>query len=283
MVASVMGTRFGFFRQRWFQIFVGGVLLFFAAEQTLKFTGNLNFLPMVILLGAFVVPATFVAFFYGQERTVDKAAHLETPLITAAICFFIGGVIGIVVAGFLEYATLRNLTVFGLFGVGLIEESAKLIFPIAMYIRARFYSEADGLLFGIASGMGFAALETMGYGLVTLIQSQGNVGILEEVLLIRGLLSPVGHAAWTGLVCATLWHERERTGRLFNPRVIGIFVLAVVLHALWDIAGSSQQVFIAYPGYLVIGGISLALLIRRLREAKRSTTSAKSQTSLPSP
>ena len=277
-----MSTRLYFIRWRWFQIFAGGTLLFFATEQTLKFTGNVNFLPTVILLGAFVVPTAFVAFFYGQERTVDKVTHLETPLTMAAACFFIGGIIGIIVAGFLEYETLRKMTVFGLFGVGLIEEGAKLIFPVAIYVRSRFHSESDGLLFGVASGMGFAALETMGYGLVTLIQSSGNIGMLEEVLLVRGLLSPVGHAAWTGLVCATLWREHERTGKLFNPRVIGIFVLAAVLHTLWDIAGSFQQVFIAYPAYLVIGGISLALLIWRLREAKRSTPSAKSQTSLPS-
>jgi len=81
--------------------------------------------------------------------------------------------------------------------------------------------------------MGFAALETMGYGLVALIRSQGDVGVLEEVLLIRGLLSPVGHATWTGLICAVLWHKREQTG-------------------------------------LIIGGASLALLIRQVREARRS-------------
>jgi RsiW-degrading membrane proteinase PrsW (M82 family) len=225
---------------------------------------------MVLLLGAFIVPVAFVAFFYGQERAIDKLVHVEAPLRIVAACFFVGGIIGVVTAGFLEYATLTKLTISGLFIVGLIEESAKLIFPIAIYIRAHYRSEADGLLFGVASGMGFAALETMGYGLVSLMQSGGNVGILEGTLLIRGLLSPVGHAAWTGLICATLWRQRERTGKLFNPSVIWVFVLAVVLHALWDIAGLSQQAFISYPGYVIIGGISLMLLIRKLREARRS-------------
>jgi len=62
----------------------------------------------------------------------------------------------------------------------------------------------------IAAGMGFAALETMGYGLVSFMQSRGDILILQQVLLIRGLLSPAGHAAWTGFVCAVLWRERER-------------------------------------------------------------------------
>ena len=259
-----------FVKSEWFRIFVVGTLVFFGAEQALRFTGDAVFVPMVLLVGAFIVPVTFVAFFYGQERAVDRLVHVEAPLRMVATCFLVGGVIGVVIAGFVEYATLTKFTVSSLFIVGLIEEGAKLIFPIAIYLRSHYRSEADGLLFGVASGMGFAALETMGYGLVALIQSGGSVGMLEQTLLIRGLLSPVGHAAWTGLVCAALWGERGRTGKTFNPIVIGVFALAVMLHALWDIAALSQQASVTYSGYVIIGGISLILLIRRLREARRS-------------
>jgi RsiW-degrading membrane proteinase PrsW (M82 family) len=266
-----MQSSLRFVRSEWFLIFVGGTLIFFAAEQTLKFTGNLVLVPMVLLLGAFVVPVAFVAFFYGQERAVDKLVHAEAPLRMVAACFVIGGVVGVAISGFVEYATLTNLTVPSLFIIGLIEEGTKLIFPIAIYLRSRYRSEADGLVFGVASGMGFAALETMGYGLVALIQSGGSIGLLQETLLIRGLLSPVGHAAWTGLVCAALWGERQRTGKLFNPIVIGVFALAVTLHAVWDIAALSPQAFVTYSGYVIIGGISLILLVRRLREARRPT------------
>jgi RsiW-degrading membrane proteinase PrsW (M82 family) len=259
-----------FIKSEWFRIFVVGILLFFAAEQALKLTGNPKFVPTVLILGAFVVPVSFVAFFYGQERAIDKLVQVEAPLRIVVVCFSVGGFIGVITAGLMEYETLTKLTISNLFIVGLIEESAKLIFPVAIYLRSHYRSEADGLLFGVASGMGFAALEAMGYGLTSLMQSQGNVGILEETLLIRGLLSPVCHAAWTGLICATLWLQHERTGKLFNPSVIWVFVLAVVLHALWDIAGFFQRVFISYPGYVIIGGVSLMLLIRKLREARRS-------------
>jgi RsiW-degrading membrane proteinase PrsW (M82 family) len=262
-----------FIQQRWFQILLGGVLLFFGAEQALKFTGNANFIPTVILLGAFVVPVAFVAYFYSKERAIDRATHAGVPLLLTSACFLLGGAIGVVTAGTLEYETLSNLTPFALFGVGVIEEAAKLIFPLAIYLYARYRSEADGLLFGVASGMGFATLETMGYGLVALIQSKGNVGALQEVLLVRGLLSPAGHAAWTGLVCAALWRKREQTGKSFNPGVLAVYALVVVLHALWDIAGSSQSLIIAYGGYVIIGGTSLTLLILRLREGRRSSLS----------
>lgn len=259
---------FGFLKQRWFQIFMVGTVLFFGTEQALKFTNNVNFVPTVILLGAFLVPVTFVAYFYGQERALDKKIHVDFPLPIIANSFLVGGVIGSVVAGFLEYATLRTSSVFNVAGVAVIEEAAKLIFPVALFIHGRYRSEADGLLFGITSGMGFAALETMGYGLIALLQSQGSIDALEEVLLVRGLLSPVGHAAWTGLVCAVLWKQRTKTGKSFQPVVLSVFILVVAMHAVWNIVSTFNQVYLIYIGYAVVGSISLTLLISRLRDAK---------------
>lgn len=271
-----MKHRFGFIRSRWFQILVGGIILFIVTEQALKITGTLNLIPTVLLLGAFVVPLTFVAYFYGQERAIDRELHKELlPLTAAAICFFIGGVLGVAAAATLEYTTLNTMSILGLFGVGFIEELAKLIVPVIFLVRWQHQSEADGLLFGVASGMGFAALETMGYGLTVLIQSKGDIGAFEEVLLIRGLLSPAGHAAWTGFICAVLWRERYRNKqKILNFTVVGSFVLAVILHSLWDIINSLggptvYQLIIVVVGNLAVAGIGLTLLFRRLHESHR--------------
>jgi RsiW-degrading membrane proteinase PrsW (M82 family) len=87
--------------------------------------------------------------------------------------------------------------------VGLIEEAAKLVVPV-------------------------------GYAFVALIQSGGNVGAAEETLLIRGLLSPAGHAAWTGLACWGLWRFAiEPSGKRFLG-FVGMYALAVALHTAWD-------------------------------------------------
>lgn len=259
-----------FLLQPWLHILVVGIFLFTATEQALRITGNPNYFPTVLLLGAFVVPVAFVVYFYEHVRHRE----ISMPLLTT--CFIVGGVLGLIAAGILEYGTLRGLGILALFGVGLIEESVKLIFPIIMYIGWRYRHEADGLLFGIAAGMGFAALETMGYGLVTFIRSQGDIGILQQVLLVRGFLSPAGHAAWTGFICAVLWRERERRGRVaINWAVVGAFILAIVLHALWNIVNSiggptAAQFIVVMIGSVTIAAISLVLVIRRYREAKRS-------------
>jgi protease PrsW len=271
-----MSNKHGILGSGWFQIFIGGIILFIATEQALKLTGTPNLIPTVLLLGAFIVPITFVAYFYGKERSIDVGIHREeSPGITASVCFLVGGILGVAAAATIEYATLRSVSFLSLLGVGLIEEAAKLIFPVIIFLRGKFQSEADGLLFGVACGMGFAALETMGYGLSALIASRGDIAIFEEVLFIRGLLAPAGHAAWTGFVCAVIWRERNKKGRnVFSSTVIGAFFLAVILHSLWDtinsLSGSSfGQFLIVLFGNLAIASVSLTLLFRRLHEAYR--------------
>src|SRR3712207_285958 len=65
----------------------------------------------------------------------------------------------------------------------------------------------------------------MGYGFVSLLSSKDNLGVLDEVLLVRGLTSPAGHMAWTGLVCAVLWRERLKVGHAtLDWRVSGGFL-----------------------------------------------------------
>ena len=155
-------------------------------------------------------------------------------LLTALL----GGVVGVAAAGLWEYRTLQRLGVLPLAGVGLIEEAAKLIVPLVLVlVLRRDRHPADGLLVGVASGAGFAVLETMGYAFVSLIQSRGDVGVVQAVLFERGVLSPAAHMAWTGLAAAALWHAAIGHWR---PRALGwfvlVFVVAVVLHTAWDSA-----------------------------------------------
>ena len=216
-------------RRRWLQVLVGGLVLLYLVERTLLATQDLAFVPSVLLLEAFLVPVAFVV--YLDERM----PQWEVPLAPVAICFVWGGVLGTSVAATLEYDLLRSLGVLPLLGIGLIEEGAKLIVPLIFYFLGRYRSERAGIVLGVSAAMGFAAFETMGYGFLALLQSGGNLVTLDSVLIGRGLTSPVGHAAWTGLVCAVLWRERLRAaGRaVVNGKVVGAFATAVVLHTLW--------------------------------------------------
>jgi protease PrsW len=261
----------GLLKRGWLQILLSGLVLLLLVERTLIATSSPNYIPSVILLGAFLVPITFTTYLY------ERLPSWDVPLSALAVCFLWGGVLGTVVAGTLEYDVARSLGFLPKLAIGLIEESAKLIVPLIFYFLGRYRSEAAGIVLGVATAAGFAALETMGYGFVTLLASRGNLGVLDEVLLVRGLSSPAGHMSWTGLVCAVLWRERLKAGHAtLNWRVGGAFLTAVVLHALWDtFASLGSTTFVEFLGVmflaLLVALISLVLLIRRVREARRAS------------
>jgi protease PrsW len=250
-------------KQIWLWILSVGIILFFILDAIVQNPSNSGFVPVVVILGALVVPVAFVAYFYEHIRDLDISRGF------LAVCFLIGGGIGVGAAATVEYSTLSTLDPKSLAVVGLIEESAKMIFPLAAFMVWRFRHEADGLIIGVAAGMGFAAFETMGYGFSTLVQNDNNLSALNQVLIIRGLLSPAGHAAWTGIICGILWRERELAGEwVINWKVLGIFVLAVALHTTWNIVNTQNSDAIAYFGMLVIAFISLGVLSYLYRESR---------------
>lgn len=243
-------------RWAWLGVLIIGLVLYVIVLRTLVHTQNPNFVPALILLGATVVPMSFLTF--AQART----GRWQVPASALVVSAFFGGVIGIVVAGTLEYNTLRGLGMLPLLLVAVIEETAKLIVPVVLLftILARHERRlpSDGLIIGVASGMGFAALETMGYAFTALISSDGNIGAVQETLFLRGLTAPAGHTAWTGLTAGALWaFIATPTGKRFLE-FLATFAGAVVLHSIWD----------QFPGlipFAVLAIISLGWLFLALR------------------
>jgi RsiW-degrading membrane proteinase PrsW (M82 family) len=234
-------------RSAWLRTLVAGAVIYALLTAAALDTRNVNLVPAVLLLGALLLPVTFVMYLF--ERL-----HVAPDLVPSlGISLAAGGSIGVAAASVLEYQTLRDLGTLPMLAVGLIEESVKLAVPLWLFVRRRVHRPADGLLIGVAAGTGFAVLETMGYGLVALIGSGGRIGAVEEVLLLRGLLSPIGHAAWTGLVCAALWRTRASSRRSWLV-LAAAFAAAVSLHALWDSADG-------YTLRVAIGTLSGLLLL----------------------
>jgi RsiW-degrading membrane proteinase PrsW (M82 family) len=248
--AAIWSRRYG-----WLAILLVGGVLFDGVRRTLIDTGNPNLVPSLILLGAAVVPAAFVAFVYGRRLafTVSGGA-----LACVAV---LGGVIGVVIAGLLEFKTLRALGTLPMIAVAVIEETAKLIVPAILLLAGRYRTRADGLLIGVASGAGFAALETMGYAFVTLILSHGDLNAVDKLLLIRGVLSPAGHMAWTGLTAAVLWQASARgwSGRWILACLV-TFAAAVAAHTAWDSLGTER----AYGVLAALGLGALAWTTHRI-------------------
>jgi protease PrsW len=250
-----------FFRHAWIQLLIAGAAIWALLDWATVDSRNPNLVPSLILVGASLGPIVFTA--YVRERAGDLPSEL------LLWCFAVGGALGVVAASVLEYRTLIELRALPTLGIGLIEESCKLIVPLAIFVAApRFRREADGLVLGIASGLGFAACESMGYGLMALLLSGGDIGRVEQLLFVRTVLSPAGHGAWTGLICAALWRARERRTPAAIAWVPVAFLTAVVLHALWDSSTHPWQ-------QAIVAAVSLTLLLWRIHAVRDRSRAAR--------
>lgn len=251
---------------RWITVLLVGSALYGAVLAALLGTQDILYVPSLLVIGAAVAPATFTTFIGGL------LGRGRLSVVQIAIAAALGGVIGTVVAGTLEYETIRTLGSLPTLAIGFIEESAKLAVP-AVILGWRRPLPTDGLLLGVAVASGFAALETMGYAFAALLHSGGRLEPVTQLLTLRSVAEPGGHAAWTGLACAALFAIRGARSRWLGwLRFCLVFAGAVVLHALWD--SSTADV-----GYLAVGGGSFALLMAATWLLHRNQTTQKKRVS----
>jgi RsiW-degrading membrane proteinase PrsW (M82 family) len=252
----------------WGRVLLIGLSLYFVGLAVLIVTGNPNIFPTVVMIGSFLFPAAYVAFFYERRYMTD----LSLP--ATGLSFFYGGVLGVFAAALLEPLFIRRLDFLTAFEIGAIEEAVKVLGVLVIARHHRHDSELDGLILGAAAGMGFAALESTGYAFTSFLRSQGSLSVTVGVTLLRGILSPLGHGTWTAILAAVLFRE-SRAGRfrLTGP-VLSAYLTVVVLHGLWDglpnvVAAVVSSGFDVFLAQMAVGAAGLLVLRRRWLEARR--------------
>ncbi len=252
----------------WLKVFTGGLFLYIFGVFALAATRNTNIFPTVVMLGNFLVPITYVAFFY-QRRHLSK---LDMP--TTAWAFFYGGLLGVLAAATLEPIFLSQHPLFYSFEVGLIEEFAKILGVLVIAKRCLHDSEMDGLILGAASGMGFAALESTGYAFTAFLQSGGSLSQTVLITLIRGVIAPIGHGTWTAILVSVIFRESGPGTFHINYKVIGAYLTVAILHGLWNGLPEVLSIFPlpvvnVFMGQVIVAAAGFFLLWRRYEEAKK--------------
>jgi protease PrsW len=223
-------------------------------------TDNTTSAAVLILFGTCTVPIPVMLFLFNRLDYHDGISIKELANV-----FMVGGALGLIVAGFLEFNFQITKTLAGDLSVGVIEELAKIIFPLILFSQWRYKRLSDGILIGAASGMGFAVLETIGKGLIVLGDG-GNVGY---TMLTRGFFTPFGHPAWTALICVFLWLQKSN-GKVNTVQMVGIFVLAAVLHGIWDAANQLNIPDFATAGLLMLISVfTMSVLFLQFEKAER--------------
>jgi RsiW-degrading membrane proteinase PrsW (M82 family) len=256
--------------KRYWRVFLLGLLAYVAADLLVNLDLNLHAIPLVILLASALVPITFVVYCY------EEGAFADMPATVVGLTFVSGAVMGLLVAGFLEDLFLVDIPVLGALMVGVIEEGAKAAAVIWFLRDKRLRSELDGLVLGAAAGMGFATLESAGYGFNGFLAGYTNalaahvpansgaldhaissgITLMTIVLVVRMILAVFGHGVWTAIVCAAIWRERGPAVLRITGGVVLAFFIAVTLHALWDSVGIGLSLLlwpmVAFSGLWVL-------------------------------
>ena len=258
------------------RVLASGALLFAIFVAAWIGFENHNLYAGLILTGSFAAPVAMVVFFY--EMNIPR----NVSIYHLARLFLLGGVAGLFVALAL-YAVVPLLPIFGDPAAGVVEEVAKLAIIVAALRMMRLGPHAyllNALLIGAAIGAGFAAFESAGYALRTLLGELSGTDVLT-VIVERGLLSPFSHIAWSAIAAGALWRVctdgRVTTDHLKDPRFLRLFALAVGLHAAWDLdlGGLNAIKYAALAAVAVVAVLSLLQSgIRQIGELQAQTTSA---------
>jgi len=221
-------VRTGWPRPRVFwHVLAGALVTYVLMRIGLTKFDNANFLPGLIVVGAFGVPLAVVVFFFEMNTPRNVSIYQVAKMVA------IGGAAGLV-------ATVTLSSVLPGSGVnslgpalltGVIEEAGKTVALLLVATSLRYPWQLNGMLFGAAVGAGFAGFESAGYAM-----GAGNA--IFSNIMWRAVLAPGGHVIWTAMVAAAIWEvrgrERFRVEMLAHRKVIHRFVVAVVLHGLWD-------------------------------------------------
>ena len=232
------------------KMFIAGTVLTTPSESEMLYKWNKPWLFMRILgFGLGIIALLYILRFLGAE------AYTTAPLMVIE-----GSLIPIVVLVlYWELNIPRNIPIYEVFYMVLaggvlsliftavianivgdysnpcaafVEEPAKLAAACIFLRKPKFRYILNGILIGGAIGCGFAAIETIGYGVY-------DDTFLAGTYIMRGLLAPFGHimyaAIYMGILAGIKKTKKLSFEHLTNKKFLGFLMISVALHFVWNI------------------------------------------------
>jgi len=194
----------------------------------------INLIPALIVTGCFAVPIAVLTLFFEMNTTqnVSVIFVLKLVLVGGALSFLLTFLL------FDYFPILEKL--YGAASAGFIEEIAKLAAVVILgkrLIKTRHSYTLNGILYGAAVGTGFAGFESAGYALRAGLESN-SFKALNDLVIMRGLLSPFMHITWTAIASGAFWIAYQKNHdifkSLFSGKFLSIFAISVAIHFLWN-------------------------------------------------
>jgi hypothetical protein len=215
-----------------------------------------------ILVSAILVPTLYLLYLYETQ------VYRDEPLKILGLTIGLGAVGGLAVTIIADHV-FQPVFVRGGYGNVSDEIIATVVIPIialvvmtapALLLRGNeAYSEtADGLVFGVAAGLGFAATETIVRfsDVIRTFDLRTDPGNWIYPLLSIAIFIPVLHGSAAGAITASVWRggERPHSGRYAVagiPVAVGATVAFYVVNQVLADHGVSQAILIGWQALAV--------------------------------
>jgi RsiW-degrading membrane proteinase PrsW (M82 family) len=255
---------------RWaFAVGLAGVLVLYVA----------GLITAAILVAVFLVPVLYLIYLYEAQVYRDEPATV--------LGFTIGGglVAGIALtllerALYNPYAAIANPLHNTGVGIGtllflgvvvpVVQEAAKPL-PALLANRVDLQETVDGLVLGVAAGLGFSVAESMvGFStLLTSLPPRVDPGNWIYALATLAIFQPLLQGTATGMVVAAVW--RYRRGSLSSREVGGVAV-AVIAHVAFALgslllAGAPSGLLLVLVWQAIVVGAALIYIRVMLHHA----------------
>lgn len=236
----------------------------------LYFTG---FIAAAILMAAVLVPILYVMYLY------DARVYRDTPIPVLGWTLGAGAVLGVIVtvainsiapatplvrsSPFGPSIDTTGLLVF-LIGVPILIEIIKPL-PTLILRRSKAFPESiDGLVFGIAAGLGYAAAETIVHTASVIADGgvRGGPGNWIYELATIAIFSPLLHGSTTGLIVAALWRRGDRMGLLGIGGVAAALLGHIAFAVGSELLGGTGQPQLIVLGWQALVVATLLLAVR---------------------
>lgn len=176
-----------------------------------------------LIFFAYAPALALLWYFYHKDRyePEPKKYVIATFLIGATLSVSVAYVLeGVLTLGGIIKPLLPATAFYVALVAGIVEEPAKALALLLPFRARQMDGVMDGIVYGVAAGLGFAATENFLYGL----------GWGVGVTIARAFLTPFAHATWSAIVGVGYGLLSE--GKSFS--VGQFYALAILLHFMWD-------------------------------------------------
>lgn len=215
------------------------------------------------VFGATAVIFAYLIFIWWLDR------YEREPLWVVGLVFLWGGLGGTCMG--VAFSTLPSSLAVELFGPGtgglistivvapLAEEFTKALVFVFLLATMQFDNETDGLIYGAATGLGFACIENLLY-----FAGAETAGSFWFMVVARTLFTALVHCISSAAIGMAIGWARYRTKTFFGALLaVGVgYLIAVLNHGVWNAAASFAHLSetAAVGGAILLVAIALVVI-----------------------